>query len=112
MTASQSGSAPLSFGIFDQVEWEDRPAGEVFEEHLRLVEYADDAGFYCYHVSEHHGTSLSLDTSPGILLAAASQRTKRIRLGPLVLAESGANNCTLDDATTRYLVCNPRSSQN
>ncbi len=86
MAASQFGSAPLSFGIFDQVEWEDRPAGEVFEEHLRLVEYADDAGFYCYHVSEHHGTSLSLDTSPGILLAAASQRTKRIRLGPLVLA--------------------------
>ena len=86
MTESQPGSAPLSFGIFDQVEWEDRPAGEVFEEHLRLVEHADDAGFYCYHVREHHGPSLSLDTSPGILLAAASQRTQRIRLGPLVLA--------------------------
>jgi alkanesulfonate monooxygenase SsuD/methylene tetrahydromethanopterin reductase-like flavin-dependent oxidoreductase (luciferase family) len=76
--------APLAYGVFDQVEVEDRPAGEVYADHLDLMELADKAGFYCYHFSEHHGSPLSLTTSPGILMAAASQRTSRIRLGALV----------------------------
>jgi alkanesulfonate monooxygenase SsuD/methylene tetrahydromethanopterin reductase-like flavin-dependent oxidoreductase (luciferase family) len=36
------------------------------------------------HMSEHHATPLSLTPSPGIFLAAVAQRTKRLRLGPLV----------------------------
>ena len=75
---------PLAIGLFDQVEWEDRPASEVYDEHLALIEYADAAGFYCYHLSEHHGSPLSLTPSPNLLLAAASQRTRRIRLASLV----------------------------
>ena len=75
---------PLAIGLFDQVEWEDRPASEVYDEHLALIEYAEAAGFYCYHLSEHHGSPLSLTPSPNLMLAAASQRTRRIRLGSLV----------------------------
>ena len=83
MTSPALG-VPLAIGLFDQFEWEDRPASEVFDEHLELIDYADTAGFYCYHFSEHHGSPLSLTPSSNLIMAAASQRTQRIRLGPLV----------------------------
>ena len=75
---------PLSFGVFDQIESDGRPISDIYEEHLQLMEYADEAGFYCYHVSEHHGTPLSLSISPNIILSAAAQRTQKIRLAALV----------------------------
>ena len=75
---------PLCFGVFDQIESDGRPISDIYEEHLQLMEYADEAGFYCYHVSEHHGTPLSLSISPNIILSAAAQRTQQIRLAALV----------------------------
>src|SRR5258708_32914769 len=35
-------------------------------------------------MSEHHGTSLSMTPSPSVWMAALAQRTKRLRLCPLV----------------------------
>lgn len=76
---------PVAFGVFD---WIDRraatPLHQLYEERLRLVEAADAAGFFCYHLAEHHATPLGMAPSPGVFLAAAAQRTRRIRLGPLV----------------------------
>ena len=63
-------------------------AGEVaqlYEERLRMLEVADEAGFWCYHKAEHHFTPLDAAPSSTIFLAAASQRTDRIRLGSLVM---------------------------
>jgi alkanesulfonate monooxygenase SsuD/methylene tetrahydromethanopterin reductase-like flavin-dependent oxidoreductase (luciferase family) len=75
----------LQFGLFDWIEWENaRPASDIFEQRLQMLEYADQAGFFCYHLAEHHITPLSLVPSPGLFLVAAAQRTRRIRLGPLV----------------------------
>ena len=48
------------------------------------MECADEKGFYCYHIAEHHGSPLNTTPSPSIFLAAAAQRTTRIRLGTLV----------------------------
>lgn len=48
------------------------------------MEYADRSGFYCYHIAEHHGSPLSMTPSPNVFLAAAAQRTRRMRLGTLV----------------------------
>ena len=73
----------LEFGIFDWIEWSDRPAGEIFEHKLSVAEAADRAGFYAWHVAEHQGTPLSIDGSPSLVLSAAIQRTKRLRLGAL-----------------------------
>jgi len=75
--------SPLEFGIFDWIEWSDRPAGEIFEHKLAIAEAADRAGFYAWHVAEHQGTPLSIDGSPSLVLSAAIQRTKRLRLGAL-----------------------------
>ena len=75
--------SPLEFGIFDWIEWSDAPPGEIFEHKLQIAEAADKAGFYAWHIAEHQGTPLSIDGSPALVLSAAIQRTKRLRLGAL-----------------------------
>jgi alkanesulfonate monooxygenase SsuD/methylene tetrahydromethanopterin reductase-like flavin-dependent oxidoreductase (luciferase family) len=74
----------MDLGIFDHLDHQDVPLGEFYESRLRLLERYDAAGFYSYHLAEHHATPLGLAPVPGIFLAAASQRTRRIRLGPCV----------------------------
>lgn len=74
----------IKFGIFDHLERRDIPLEQLYEERLRLLEAADAAGIYCYHLAEHHCTPLGCAPSPGIFLAAAAARTRRIHLGPLV----------------------------
>jgi alkanesulfonate monooxygenase SsuD/methylene tetrahydromethanopterin reductase-like flavin-dependent oxidoreductase (luciferase family) len=74
----------MRFGIFDHFE-RHGPLDELYEERLRLLEIADAAGFWCYHKAEHHFTVLDAAPSSSVFLAAASQRTERIRLGSLVL---------------------------
>jgi alkanesulfonate monooxygenase SsuD/methylene tetrahydromethanopterin reductase-like flavin-dependent oxidoreductase (luciferase family) len=41
-------------------------------------------GFRSYHIAEHHSTQLGMAPSPSVLLAAAAQRSKRLRFGPLL----------------------------
>ncbi len=82
MTTTKSNG--VEFGIFDWIEWGRQPHNRIYEERLKMLEYADRNGYYCYHLAEHHITPLSLAPSPGIFLAAAAQRTSSIRLGPLV----------------------------
>jgi alkanesulfonate monooxygenase SsuD/methylene tetrahydromethanopterin reductase-like flavin-dependent oxidoreductase (luciferase family) len=57
---------------------------ETYEQRPQVLAAADALGFWCYHVAEHHGTPLGMAPAPGLFLAAATQRTRRIRLGPLV----------------------------
>src|SRR5947208_5856981 len=77
--------ANVEFGMFD---WIDRrqqgPLGQLYEDRLRLLQEADAAGCFCYHLAEHHATPLGMAPSPSVFLSAAAQRTRRIRLGPLV----------------------------
>jgi len=84
MSETRFGGLPLQFGIFDWIEWDQTPASDIFEQRLQMLEYADQAGFYCYHLAEHHVTPLSLAPSPTVFLTAVAQRTRRLRLGPLV----------------------------
>ncbi len=76
--------AGVAFGLFDWVDWRRVPLGQLYEERLQLLEAADAAGFTGYHLAEHHATPLGMTPSPSVFLAAAAQRTRRIRLGPLV----------------------------
>jgi len=74
----------VSFGIF---EWLDRgavPVQRLYQDRLEMLEIADQAPFFCYHLAEHHGTPLGMAPSPSVFLSAVAQRTRRIRLGPLV----------------------------
>jgi alkanesulfonate monooxygenase SsuD/methylene tetrahydromethanopterin reductase-like flavin-dependent oxidoreductase (luciferase family) len=74
----------MQFGIFDQNDRGPYPLGEQYENRLKLIEFYDSAGFRSYHMSEHHSTPLNLTPSPSVFLAAAAQRTRRLRLGALV----------------------------
>ena len=74
----------MRFGIFDHMEFRSGSLAELYEERLRMLEFADEAGFWCYHKAEHHFIRLDAAPSGSVFLAAASQRTERIRLGSLV----------------------------
>ncbi len=74
----------MEFGIFDHTERKTgQPIGAVYQERRRLARAADEAGCFCYHVSEHHGTPLSMAPSPSILLAVLAAETSRMHIGPL-----------------------------
>jgi alkanesulfonate monooxygenase SsuD/methylene tetrahydromethanopterin reductase-like flavin-dependent oxidoreductase (luciferase family) len=74
----------MKFGVFDHIDDGGLPIGRQFEERLALIERYEHAGFHAYHLAEHHGTPLGHAPSPSVFLAAATQRTTTLRLGPLV----------------------------
>jgi alkanesulfonate monooxygenase SsuD/methylene tetrahydromethanopterin reductase-like flavin-dependent oxidoreductase (luciferase family) len=75
----------MRFGIFDHLERRsDVGLAQQYEDRLRLMEIADDAGFTGYHVAEHHHSPLCLAPNQAVYLSAVAQRTKRMRIGPLV----------------------------
>lgn len=74
----------MKFGIFDHLDRRDVPLAQYYADRLTLVAQYDRAGFYCYHVAEHHGTPLGMSPSPSVFLSAVAQRTQRLRFGPLV----------------------------
>ena len=76
----------VKFGIFHEHQvprpWEDADDRRVFAEALAEIELADRLGFDCTWLVEHHFLEeYSHSSAPEIFLAAASQRTKSIRLG-------------------------------
>jgi alkanesulfonate monooxygenase SsuD/methylene tetrahydromethanopterin reductase-like flavin-dependent oxidoreductase (luciferase family) len=77
--------APTTFGIFDHIE--EIPGTEtqrLFRDRLDLIELADQAGFESFHLAEHHGSGLCMAPNQELFIAAASQVTTNIRLGPMV----------------------------
>lgn len=74
----------MKFGVFDHVDDSGLPPAAHMAARLEMVAAYDQAGFHAYHVAEHHGTPLGHAPSPAVYLAAVSQRTTRLRFGPLV----------------------------
>lgn len=74
----------LNIGIFDHVDRGGVPLRQFYQDRLEIVEAYDKAGFYSYHVAEHHFTPLGMAASPGIFLSAVAQRTSQLRFGPMV----------------------------
>ncbi len=55
----------MKLGVFDHMDRGLAPLDRFFEERLKLVEAYDRAGFYGYHVAEHHATPLGRGAVPG-----------------------------------------------
>ncbi|HXX45193.1 MAG TPA: LLM class flavin-dependent oxidoreductase [Candidatus Acidoferrales bacterium] len=96
----------IDFGVIDHVDRQHKPIHETYDSRLKLLEVCDKAGFYAYHVTEHHFTPLGLAPSPLIFYAAASRITQDIRFIPLVLITTlynplrlSAEICMLDHLT-------------
>jgi alkanesulfonate monooxygenase SsuD/methylene tetrahydromethanopterin reductase-like flavin-dependent oxidoreductase (luciferase family) len=76
----------MEFGIFDHLDRYDISLQQYYADRLKLVAQYDAAGFYSYHLAEHHATPLGMAPSPSVFLAAVAERTRRLRFGPLVYA--------------------------
>ena len=76
----------MEFGVFDHLDRAGTPLSDYYEDRLKIIEAYDRAGFYAYHLAEHHSTPLGMAPSPNVFLAAVAQRTRRLRFGPLVYA--------------------------
>lgn len=74
----------MRFGVFDHMDRNGANLGQQYRDRLQLIEAYDRAGFYAYHLAEHHGTPLGLASSPSVFLSAVAQRTSTLRFGPLV----------------------------
>ena len=74
----------MKFGIFDYIDARGETLQQTYEDRLALLQAAEAAGFYGYHLTEHHATPLSMTPSPSVFLAAAARETQRIRLGTLL----------------------------
>lgn len=81
---ARADAARVQFGLFDWIDRNQLPLPDLYEQRLQCLEYADEAGFFCYHLAEHQCTPLGMAPSPGLFLAAAIQRTQRLHMGPLV----------------------------
>src|SRR5438105_9729762 len=76
----------MQFGIFYEHQlprpWTDGAEQRLFQEALEQVELADRLGLdYAWEVEHHFREEYSHSSAPEVFLGAASQRTKRIRLG-------------------------------
>lgn len=75
-------SSPLPLSVLDLVPI---PSGSdataALRESLRLAQHAEDLGYARYWVAEHHNMGAVASSVPLAVLAAASQVTRRIRLG-------------------------------
>jgi alkanesulfonate monooxygenase SsuD/methylene tetrahydromethanopterin reductase-like flavin-dependent oxidoreductase (luciferase family) len=74
----------LKFGVFDHLDRNALPLADFYEQRLALIERYDQAGFYAYHLAEHHCTPLGMAASPSVFLASVARATRRLRFGPLV----------------------------
>src|SRR5262245_13374578 len=99
MTVADHG--PLRFGLFHAPFHSKRlNPTYAFERDLLLTEHRDRLGFEEIWYGEHHSGGIEMIAAPELMIAAAAQRTKYIRLGtgvkslpyhhPFMLAETMA----------------------
>jgi alkanesulfonate monooxygenase SsuD/methylene tetrahydromethanopterin reductase-like flavin-dependent oxidoreductase (luciferase family) len=86
MIAVTSGANRMRIGLFYQIQvpkpWTAESEAQRIYEALDQIPYAEEQGFDSVWFSEHHFRPVwSHNSAPDLTLAAASQRTSRIRLG-------------------------------
>jgi len=88
----------MKFGIFYEMQlpkpWGPTSELDIYQQSLEQVELADELGYdYIWEVEHHFLEEYSHSSAPEVFLAAASQRTRNIRLGHgIVLLPSPYNH--------------------
>ena len=54
----------MEFGVFDHLDRHGGALADYYEDRLKIAEAYDRAGFYAYHLAEHHATPLGMAPSP------------------------------------------------
>jgi len=79
----------MRFGIFSVVDHYpaelSRTTGQFYDELLEQAEAADQLGFESFWIAEHHFHEYGAIPRPAVWMAAAAQRTRKIRLGAAVV---------------------------
>nr|WP_249792480.1 LLM class flavin-dependent oxidoreductase [Bradyrhizobium sp. BRP22] len=75
----------MTVGIFDHLDDDGRDLAQQYADRLTLTEAYDRLGFHAYHIAEHHCTPHGRGPSPNLFLSSVAPRTRRLRLGPLVM---------------------------
>jgi alkanesulfonate monooxygenase SsuD/methylene tetrahydromethanopterin reductase-like flavin-dependent oxidoreductase (luciferase family) len=78
----------LAFGIFDSFgpfEMKEFPTTvEVYEEHIRQAQEAEQLGYRCYFFIEHQNSPVCYVTAPTVYLTALASRTSALRFGLMI----------------------------
>ena len=74
----------MDFGLFYYCQGRGVPHDQAYAEMLDQIALAETLGFGECWFAEHHFTDYSLLPSPNLMIAAALQRTTRMRLGNYV----------------------------
>src|SRR5688572_694790 len=78
---------PMEFGLFIPPQhYPHQNPTRAIQRDLETIETADRLGFAEAWVGEHHSSGYEIISSPEIFVAAAIERTKRIRLGTGVVS--------------------------
>ncbi|WEJ08510.1 LLM class flavin-dependent oxidoreductase [Sinorhizobium prairiense] len=80
-----ASSSKLAIGIFDHLDEDGSDIARQYEDRLTLAETCDRLGFYAYHLAEHHFTPHGRSPAPNLFLSSVAQRTRHLRVGPLVM---------------------------
>src|SRR6266404_6140343 len=78
----------MDFGLFYYCQGRGVPHDQAYAEMLDQIALAETLGFGECWFAEHHFTDYSLLPSPNLMIAAAAQRTRRMRFGNYVNALS------------------------
>src|SRR6266700_862257 len=114
--AARHGGGRMRFGIFYEHQlprpWGPDAEHRLLSDALEQVELADKVGIdYVWEVEHHFLEEYSHSSAPEIFLAAASQRTKNIRLGHGIIQTAPKYNHparTAERVATLDLVSNGR----
>ncbi len=106
----------MKFGIFYEHQlarpWEESSESQLLNDALDQIELADKLGIqYLWEVEHHFLEEYSHSSAPEVFLAAASQRTRRMRMGHgIILTAPGYNHParTAERVATLDLVSNGR----
>jgi alkanesulfonate monooxygenase SsuD/methylene tetrahydromethanopterin reductase-like flavin-dependent oxidoreductase (luciferase family) len=79
--------AKLDFALWDAVggyATADRPMADVYDEHIRLAQEIEQAGWHSYFVIEHQNSPVGRITSPSVYLTAIARATSVLRIGAMM----------------------------
>src|SRR5690349_6080249 len=84
---SNAVGAPLRAGVFlAPFHPVDEDPTLAIHRDLELMEHLDRIGFHEAWIGEHHSAGYEIISSPELFIAAAAERTRRIRLGTGVIS--------------------------
>ena len=79
--------ARLDFALWDAVGGYGASAtamADVYDDHIRLAQSLDEAGWHSYFVIEHQNSPIGRITAPTVFLTAVARATQRLRIGAMM----------------------------